>query len=400
MANSDDGPRYPGGTGVRDDVTADVGERSGSSDFDVDDERETGRDSLRVHVGWEIVLLLAAGAVGALLFIGHRSAVSGGNLRELLVFAAAVGLLATAAGMSLRAGVPNLALGPVAVASGYFLVTHADRGLAATAGVTALLALGGGVAIGLVVAVLHVPGWAASLAGGLAVAGWVVATHGDPVKVDLSYDPRTQAVYWFAAFAGTSILAGLLGTVRPIRSALGRNRPTADPALRRGGSAAFIAFLALAVSTLLAGVGGMVLAMGSAEVPPNDGFALTGLALGAALLGGTSVFGRRGGVFGTVLAVLLIVLVIRYVEALDWRVSRFTVAGAAVAVGLLISRLVEALGTPADDDSDDGPDPLFSAASTSTTGTWSTPEQPGWTSQLPARQIDDTWAGDQRWGNR
>lgn len=407
MANGDDEPRFPGGTGVRDDVSSGtafsggVGGRPGGLD-DVfhDDDREVPRDTLRAHIGWEIILLLGVVAVGALLVMGHRSAVSGDNLHDLLVFTAAIGLLGTAAAISLRAGAANLALGPVAAASGYFLVTHSDRGLTAAAGVTLLLALGGGAVIGLLVAALHVPGWAASLAGGLAVAGWL-GTHSGSVKVDVSYDPKAQALYWFAAFAGTSILAGLLGTVRPIRTSLGRNRPTTDPALRRGGPAAFVAFAAVVVSTVLASVSGMALAMRATEVTTSDGFALTGLAIGAALLGGASVFGRRGGVFGTLLAVLLIALAIRYGELTNRHLSMLTIAAGAVAIGLVVSRVVETLGNSSDeaDDADD-PGPLYPTAPAPATSAWPDAEQPSWTSQLPARQIDDTWAGDQRWGAR
>jgi hypothetical protein len=91
----------------------------------------------------------------------------------------------------------------------------------------------------------------------------------------------------------------------------------------------------------------VLLALHSREVAPTDnGLGLTALALGAALLGGTSVYGRHGGLFGTALAVVGLALLPRYVAAEHRVVSTFAVAAAAIGVGLLVSRLVEALGRP------------------------------------------------------
>ena len=120
---------------------------------------------------------------------------------------------------------------------------------------------------------------------------------------------------------------GAVGLIRPARRAVGRFRPVADPARRRGGGAATITGLAIAGSALLASAAGVLTALDVREVTTTEngmaaaGLATTALALGAALIGGTSAYGRRGGVFGTVLAVAAMTLLFRYSAAERWNIA-------------------------------------------------------------------------------
>ncbi len=135
----------------------------------------------------------------------------------------------------------------------------------------------------------------------------------------------------------------------------------------------------------------------------DNGVLLTVLALGAVLAGGTSAFGRRGGVFGTLLSVTLLVLLVNYGVAADWRMSR-------VRGGRRGDRR-----RPAGDPAGRGarPAPLRRRAVVDDVDTWGNvgrtdsawgagQRQGGWGSQLPARTIEDTWGGstDERWGAR
>ena len=65
-----------------------------------------------------------------------------------------------------------------------------------------------------------------------------------------------------------------------------------------------------------------------------------------ALLAGTSAYGRRGGIFGTLFAVALVEVFLTWAAARGWTVSRWAVGGATLGVGLLATRLVETLGRP------------------------------------------------------
>lgn len=174
---------------------------------------EPGRDRLAVHWAWEIVLLIGVGTLVYLVWQAQPDALRGGDLSLLLTFAAGYGLLGIAAGVSLRAGAPNLAVGPVAVAAGAYFAQRGDEGVLTptvfSLGVAILL----GLAVGLLVVTFHVPGWAATLAAGAAAVVWL---QQQPPEIPLAgaYDPTGHAAFLFALVAAMGILGGLLGTVK------------------------------------------------------------------------------------------------------------------------------------------------------------------------------------------
>jgi ribose/xylose/arabinose/galactoside ABC-type transport system permease subunit len=367
--------------------------------FDDPEHGEPGRDRLGVHAVWELVLLVTAGAIGFLIWRQHSDLLRGDPLHVLMVNVAGFGLVTLGAGLSLRVAAPNLAIGPVALAAEIYFAQHGDSGVVKTAGVVTVFALLFGIALAVLVVGFHVPGWAASLAAAFAAIVWLQQR---PAQLDVQggYDPTKHAVYLVGGFAALAIVGGLIGSIKTVRRAVGRFRPVGDPARRRGGVAAALTGGALVLSCVLAGVGGVLLAANQPKVglPQGMGFELTGLALGAALLGGTSAFGRRGGIFGTVFAVTLLTLFQVYDGVQNWRISTFAVAAAAVAGGLVVTRMVEALGRPRsatdEDEADDewsagGNQPLAGSA-------WSPPRPDSWSSSLPAQP---SWSED-RWGSR
>ena len=152
---------------------------------------------------------------------------------------------------------------------------------------------------------------------------------------------------WLGGFAVLAVLGGLLGLSKPLRRAVGRFRPVADPARRRGAAAGSLAALAIIGSSGLASVSGVLVASRAGTVsPPNNALTLTGLALGTALIAGTSAYGRRGGVFGTVLAVALVSVVMEYLDVTKRAVAPLAVAAVAIGAGLVVTRLVETFGRP------------------------------------------------------
>jgi MFS family permease len=400
--------------------------------FDDPDHGEPGRDRLAVHWAWEVLLLLGVAGLGYLLWTADQAALTGAGRSSLLVLAAALGLLGTAAGMTLRTAAPNLAIGPVALASGLYFAQRGADGVAVPTAYALLAALALGLATALLVVVFHVPGWAASLAAALVVIVWIQQQGAAPVPLSGDYDPKSQATLIFAVVAAISILAGLLGTLKGVRRSVGRFRPVADPARRRGGVAGLITGVSIVVSMLLAVIAGVVLAAGAGQaVVPGEGLYLTGFGFGVALLGGTSAFGRRGGVFGTILAVAAVALFITYQATQDWRISRVAIAAGVVAAGLVVTRLIETFGRPRsagpDDDEwedagaaestglagvrvlDRSGEAPFGAGASNGTGAgaptgpaWSTTPGDTWSSALPAQPAagrNDPWE-EERWRNR
>ncbi|MDG6100710.1 ABC transporter permease [Dactylosporangium aurantiacum] len=382
--------------------------------FDDPEHGEPGRDRLAVHVLWEMVLLLATASLLFLLRDARPEALRGAELESLLLAGAELGLVAIAMGLTLRAGAANLAIGPIAYASALFFADNSDRGLAMTAGITALVALGVGVVIAVLVVGFHVPGWAASLGVALALMAWIADQNAEKV-VQGAYDPHDHALYWLLAVVALGAVGSAVGLIRPVRRAVGRFRPVADPARRRGGGAATITGLAIAGSALLASVAGVLTALDVREIATTEngmaaaGLSTTALALGAALIGGTSAYGRRGGVLGTVLAVAAMTVLFRYSTAEQWNISPLAVAGGAIAIGLVVTRLIETFGRPRTAAEEAVEEEVWTPSTASTGGYgasqaepdngWSASRTGGWTSQLPARTTDEDWGVEERWGS-
>jgi ribose/xylose/arabinose/galactoside ABC-type transport system permease subunit len=355
---------------------------------------EPGRDRMLVHGLWELVLVLGAAGVGYLLYRERAAAFSGDGLRTLLLVAATLGLITAAAALSLRAGVPNLAVGAVAVAGGLYYGHHADGGVWSTLLIVAGLAAAVGAVAGLVIVGLHVPSWAVTIAVGLGVLGWV--DQQSAVSLTCGYDRLPHADYWFGGFCAVSVIAALVGLFPPLRRAFGRFRPVADPAHRRGVVAAVIVVAVSIVSTILAGVSGVLAVTLSHRAVASDGLDLTALAIGAALLGGTSAYGRRGGIFGTVFAVSLLTVVDQYLVATERSWSRAALAAVAIGVGLAVTRLVERFGRPdpgRDDTEEEDWVPAAHMAPGYATATTSV------NAPTPAATAGGLWASDEAWGS-
>jgi ribose/xylose/arabinose/galactoside ABC-type transport system permease subunit len=369
--------------------------------FDDPAHGEPGRDRLLVHVIWELLLAVAVAGLGFLLYHADSQALSGGGLRAVALSAATIGLVAAAVAMSLRAGVPNLAAGAVAVAAALYFARHYSGGTLQPLLIALGLAAAVGLVQGIVVVLLQVPAWAASLAVAAGLVVWI-GTGGPVSLTRAAYDPTPHAYFWFGGFAGLSVLAGLAGLIPPLRRAVGRFRPVADPAERRGAVAGLFAVGATVISSLLAATGGLLAVWSSRQVPVGDGIQLTALAVGVALLGGTSAFGRRGGIFGTVLAATLVTVAIGYTQAIGHPWTTFALGAVAIGLGLGVTRVVERFGRPdggADEDDEEEWSPRVHAANNTGTGTgtgaarsW----QPTATPATPA--VGGLWASDDAWG--
>lgn len=370
--------------------------------FDDPTHGEPGRDRIAVHVAWEVVLLVAAGGLAFLLYRENSGALRGAGLDALLVAAAALGLLAVGASLALRAGVANLALGPVAVAAGLHFAEQGDRGVVTAAGEAAMVAAVVGALMAVIVVGFHVPGWAGTLVGAL-VAIVFIQQRLAPVNLQGEWDPTEYALYLFGGVAALSVLGGLIGTIKPVRRAVGRFRPVGDPAVRRGALAAVLTAGTLIISTTFAAVAGILIAA-SADGPvvPATGLEWSGLAIGAALLGGTSAFGRRGGILGTLLAVVLITLFLEYEDRMGWDISKFAIAAGVVAAGLVVTRLVETYGHPrsARESYLDEEEWTPETTATPSAGWTRSDRQDSWSTPLstqPTAGRADQWDSD-RWG--
>lgn len=372
------------------------------------------RDRFAVHWLWEALLLIGVGALTFLVWQADSSALRGEQLSLLLLTVTGFGLLGLAAGISLRAAVPNLAIGPVAVAAGVYFAQNGGDGVVVATGTAAVAAVLLAVAVAVSIVLFHVPGWAASLAAAVAAVVWLRL---QPAQIELTggFNPRDQAAFLFAAVAAIGTIGGLLGTMPGIRDAVGRMRPVADPARRRGVVAAVMTGLALVGSMVLAVPAGVLLVAGFQE-PIGPGAAVEGssgvtwltwtvIGFAVALIGGTSAFGRRGGVFGTILATVALVLFYRYQATQEWQIALLAIAGGGLAGGLMITRLVETFGKPKS--VSEPAEPAESRASATPAADRPVVTSPPWETAMPTRvaepsggrHSEPTLAANQDWPN-
>jgi ribose/xylose/arabinose/galactoside ABC-type transport system permease subunit len=354
---------------------------------------DEARDRMGVHVGWEIILLFGVGVMGFVLRSADPEALKRPTLNTLLITGTALGLLALAAGISLRAAVPNLAIGPVTIAAALHFAENSDKGVVPVIVQAGAVAAVGGAAIGLVIVIFHVPGWAATLGGALGVVTYDLMRTA-PVRVQGRFDPTGKATLYFAGFAVLAVLGGLIGAAPGVRRWLGSMRPHGDPARRQGAAVVLPVVLALVLSSVMAVLAGVLLAsIAGGQVQPTTGLEWTGLGLGTALVAGTSAYGRRGGIFGTLLATAILTMFIEYQNHKRLDISTFAIGAVAIGVGLVVTRLVETYGRRLSL----GPDDDWAALSGAGTS-WPSERQVAWPPGGPterARGGANRWSDDQ-----
>jgi ribose/xylose/arabinose/galactoside ABC-type transport system permease subunit len=312
--------------------------------------RPTEGDRVWIHLVWEALLAMAV----VFAYFGVRrvnsDALAGTGLDNLLIQIAILGFVATGLAFSLRAAVPNLAVGAIATGSGVVvvrLVTDRDWGYTAAISVAILSAAAVGLLLALVVVGFNVPAWAASLGASVLLAAVAIGSIGSALKgfPERPPNPVSSAWLWAGLFAAISIGGGLVWLIPGLRRGLSGMRHDRDPARRPSVGGAFGGLLALVISSMLASVGGVLSVLRIGSVQPQGLDPTTWVALGAVLLGGVSVFGRRAGVFGTVLGVALLVLIQLWLilKSVDSWVF-MAVTGGAILVGLIVNRFLEAAG--------------------------------------------------------
>ncbi|MBB5868403.1 ribose/xylose/arabinose/galactoside ABC-type transport system permease subunit [Allocatelliglobosispora scoriae] len=303
-----------------------------------------GRE-LIVHIGWEALLAIAT--LGAIVLLLNTSSRAG--LDTLLSQVAPLGLIGAAMALSLRTGTPNLAVGALAVGAGTIgaELTTEQMPLVGAMAIGVASAVIAALFIGLITAVLSVPTWAVTLgAAALIEAGLLAAFHSKTIVI-LTEAGGKQPL-WFVAFAVLTLAGGAIWLIPGLRRTLSHSRGAVAAGPWAGFRPGIGAIVGLTGSAFLAGLGGVAFTLRlHASPPPGISGTLTLTALAIALLGGVSVFGRRAGVTGTLFAAVLIGTITQLLALegfASW--SNFLVAGGAILIGLVVSRIIESASGP------------------------------------------------------
>jgi ribose/xylose/arabinose/galactoside ABC-type transport system permease subunit len=300
------------------------------------------RDRILINVVWEAALALAAIAAIAAMFATNDQF----PVTSYFGFVAPIGLYASAIAFSLRAGAPNLAVGSIgllAATVGADLVTNDQVPVAAAMIVGVVVGVLVSLILGVLTAVVALPSWASTIAAGAIIELFLGSIYvGKTMTVTVDY--RAAAVAWFLIFVGLSVGGALIWWLVPgVRRAFEAGRRPGLPGRWPGWPAAIGTAVAITGSGLLASLAGIasLLTIG-AVFPTGPSYSTLFTALAVALLGGTSVFGRRAGLLGTLLATLFVVALTTII-AID--AGSLTVRAAvltlAAVVGLGVSRVIE-----------------------------------------------------------
>ena len=197
-----------------------------------------------------------------------------------------------------------------------------------------------GFVLGVLVAVLSVPAWALTL-GAVAVIQAITLSFAHSPIIPVHLTGRYPTALWYGLFFVLSVGGGGVWLVPGVRRALSGARQQGEPGRWTGPRAGLGAVAGLTGSSFLAGLAAIPM-LTRLQVADGSGTTLTTIAFAAVLLGGVSVFGRRAGVFGTLLGVTIVAILqtlVAYNDG-DFWVSTLVV-GLAALFGLGASRGIE-----------------------------------------------------------
>jgi len=284
-----------------------------------------GRRLLRDWPAGVLALLLLA-LVGAIEAV-FPGTVSPGWVSNAMLFAAPLGILAASQTLVLLTGGIDLSVSAVATAAAYLLATNAAYGTGSALGIAAAAGLAIGLLNGLGVALFGVQPLVMTLGTAL-MAGGLLTIYAQWAVARLPHIPGFIQALGAGKVAGyvpidlllwapltVAIVLGLARTgFGRLLYAVGDNRE----ACRLAGVRVWQVLLAAYVlAGLLAALAGLVLvgSTNAADLGLANVYLLPSIA--AAIVGGTSIFGGRGGYGGTVVGTLILTVLNSLLTLLD-----------------------------------------------------------------------------------
>jgi ribose transport system permease protein len=280
---------------------------------------------LRGRTIYALILLLALFVLGVeLVRPGTVTLLWASNT---LLFAAPLAIMAAGQTMVMLTGGIDLSVASVATGSAYLLATNASSGNFIAIGLGLLLGVIVGIANGVGVALLGVQPLVMTLGAGLMTSG-VMIVYGQRMMASTPHVPAiiqtlgagkvfglvpVDLFLWIAI--GAMMLFGLHRTgFGRLLYAVGDNREACHLAGIRVWRVLFADYLFCAI---LAAITGLVLVGGTnaADLSLADGFLLPSVA--AVVIGGTSIFGGRGGYAGTIVGALILTVLTGLLTLLD-----------------------------------------------------------------------------------
>ena len=280
---------------------------------------------LRARTIFALILLLVLFVIG--VEVVRPGTVTPLWTSNVLMFAAPLAIMAAGQTLVMLTGGIDLSAASVATGSAYLLATNASSGDGVAIALGLLLGVIVGAINGVGVALLGVQPLVMTLGAGLMTSG-VMIVYGQRM---MASTPRVPAIVqtlgagklfglvpvdlFLWAAIGALMLFGLHRTgFGRLLYAVGDSREACDLAGIRVWRVLFADYLLCAI---LAAITGIVLVGGTnaADLSLADGFLLPSVA--AVVIGGTSIFGGRGGYAGTIVGALILTVLTGLLTLLD-----------------------------------------------------------------------------------
>jgi ribose transport system permease protein len=280
---------------------------------------------LRAHTVIVLILLLIVFVAG--IEVTKPGTVTPVWVSNMFLFAAPLGILAAGQTLVMLTGGIDLSVTAVATASAYLMATHTAQG----GGAAVLVGLAAGPAVGVVngvgIALLRVQPLVMTLGTGLMTQGalivysqriigtaprvpeFIVALGSGKVLGGLPID----AFLW-APIAALMILGLRYTGFGRLLYAVGDNREACQLAGVRVWQVLLAAYVFCGV---LAAVAGLVVAGGTNDVDMTLADVLLLPSIAAVIIGGTSIFGGRGGYPGSVVGALILTVLLSLLTLMD-----------------------------------------------------------------------------------
>jgi ABC-type sugar transport system ATPase subunit/ribose/xylose/arabinose/galactoside ABC-type transport system permease subunit len=288
--------------------------------------KDSGQNARRVTIR-EVILRRYAGAgllcvlillLGAYTTSRSPYFLTERNLGNLVIQIAPLALVAVGQMMAILISGIDLSVGPsmsltTALAS-FVIVGEAQGNIAAGIALCLIAGILIGALNALVIIYLRIPDLIATLSTFSVVTGLALIVRPSPGgKVsEVFADLITTRVGWFPIIGLAVILLAVTGEILQLRGRIG----TRLYAIGSNPEAAFVAgipvrrvrFFAYLFCGLMAAVAGLVVAARIGSGDPQAGSQFTLASVTAVVVGGTSIFGGRGTVVGTLLGAILLIL--------------------------------------------------------------------------------------------
>ena len=284
-----------------------------------------GLQFLRERTIFVLILLLAA-------FVTGVEAVRPGTVTPLwisniMLFAAPLAIVGCGQTLVMLTGGVDLSVASVATGAAYLLATNASRGDAYAIGVALALGAAVGLVNGIGVALLRVQPLVMTLGTGLMTGGFMIVYSQNMMASQPHVPELIQTLgagkafglipvdlfLWVAIAAIALFVLHRTGFGR-LLYAVGDNREACHLAGVRVWRVLLIDYL---LCSLLAAITGLVLvgSTNAADLSLADGYLLPSVA--CVVIGGTSIFGGRGGYAGTIVGALILTVLTSLLTLLD-----------------------------------------------------------------------------------